>query len=157
MTPAFRVTPLPLAPFAPLFGLDAAALMAHRVRRVTADESPGYPCRVSLREAEVGESLLLLPYAHHDVASPYAGSGPIYVRENAEPSAPAPGEIPEVVRRRLLSVRGYDAAGMMVHGEVIDGRTVEESIARQFADPQVAYIHLHNAKRGCYSCRVDRA
>ena len=45
----------------------------------------------------------------------------------------------------------------MLYGEVIEGRAVEDAIARQFADPQVAYIHLHNAKRGCYSCRVDRA
>jgi uncharacterized protein DUF1203 len=156
MTPAFRLTPLPLAPFAKLFGLDDAALAPHYARRVTADESPGFPCRVSLKEAEVGETLLLLPFAHHDVASPYAGFGPIYVRENAQPARLEAGEIPGVVRSRLLSVRGYDTAGMMLYGDVVEGRRVEDTITRQFADPQVAYIHLHNAKRGCYSCRVER-
>jgi hypothetical protein len=30
-------------------------------------------------------------------------------------------------------------------------------IARLFADPRVAYIHAHNAKRGCYAARIERA
>ncbi len=157
MIPAFRLSPLPREAFAGLFQLDDAALASHNAVRVTAGETPGYPCRVSLREAEVGEKLLLLRFTHHDVASPYAGSGPVYVREKALAARPAVGEIPEVVRSRLLSVRGYDTAGMMLHGEVIEGSVVEQAIARQFADAAVAYIYLHNAKRGCYSCRVDRA
>lgn len=157
MNPSFRLSPLPREPFAALFRLNDEELAQHNVQRVVATEKPGYPCRVSLEEAEVGERLLLLKFAHHDVASPYAGSGPVFVRESAEAARPAVGEIPEVVRSRLLSVRGYDAAGMMLHAEVIEGREVEQAIARQFADTNVAYIHLHNAKRGCYSCRVDRA
>jgi hypothetical protein len=157
MLATFRLSPLPREAFAGLFELDDAALAAHNAVRVIADETPGFPCRVSLREAAVGEKLLLLRFTHHDVSSPYAGSGPVYVREDALAAQPTNGEIPEVVRSRLLSVRGYDTAGMMLHGEVIEGRIVEQAIARQFADPAVAYIHLHNAKRGCYSCRVDRA
>jgi hypothetical protein len=156
MNPSFRLTALSREPFAGLFQLNDNELAQHNAQRVIASEKPGYPCRVSLAEAEIGESLLLLQFAHHDVASPYAASGPVFVRENAATAQPAAGEIPEVVRSRLMSVRGYDAAGMMLHAEVIEGRDVEQAIARQFADAGVAYIHLHNAKRGCYSCRVDR-
>ena len=29
-------------------------------------------------------------------------------------------------------------------------------IERLFANPDVDYIHVHNARRGCYSGRVDR-
>lgn len=157
MNPPFRLSALSRDTFANLFQLGDEALAEFKAVRVVATENPGYPCRVSLQEAQVGENLLLLQYVHHDVASPYAASGPVYVRENARTAQPAIGEIPGVVRSRLISVRGYDTGGMMLHGEIIEGRSIEESIARQFVDAAVAYLHLHNAKRGCYSCRVDRA
>jgi hypothetical protein len=152
----FRITGLPMEPFAPLFALDDAGLARQGARRCTADSKPGYPCRVSLVDAEPGEQVLLLPYLHHDVASPYRASGPIYVREHARQPVPAINEVPEVVRDRLLSVRAYDAAGFMVGAEVTEGRELTDKIGRFFADQQVAYLHLHNARPGCYSCRVDR-
>jgi hypothetical protein len=66
-------------------------------------------------------------------------------------------EVPEVMRTRLLSLRAYDAEGMMLDADVVDGKEIESVIARFFATPHVAYIHAHNAKRGCYSGRIDRA
>ena len=33
---------------------------------------------------------------------------------------------------------------------------VAAQIERMFGNEDVAYIHLHNAKRGCFSCRVER-
>jgi hypothetical protein len=152
----FRVTPLPFAPFAPLFELDDADLARRAARRCVADAKPGYPCRVSLVDAEPGERLLLLPYTHHDVASPYRASGPIYVREQAREFETAINEVPESVRRRLLSVRAYDGSGFMTDAEVTEGRDLEEAVGRFFADARVSYLHLHNARPGCYNCRVDR-
>jgi hypothetical protein len=152
----FRITGLPLAPFKSLFGLDDAELERQGVRRRVADSKPGYPCRVSLADAEPGERLILLPYPHHDVESPYRSSGPIYVREKACESTPAVDEVPEVVRGRLMSLRAYDAAGFMVGADVSPGQEIADVIGRLFADERVAYIHLHNARAGCYSCRVDR-
>ena len=61
------------------------------------------------------------------------------------------------VRGRLLSLRAYDALGMMLDADVVDGGQMEGAIARLFQSPDVAYIHAHNAKRGCYSGRIDRA
>ena len=61
------------------------------------------------------------------------------------------------MRRRLLSVRAYDAAGTMTDADVVEGTELEGTVTRLFADPAVAYLHLHNARPGCYSCRVDRA
>jgi hypothetical protein len=46
---------------------------------------------------------------------------------------------------------------MMVDADVVDGAAVEPLIARLFANVDVSYIHAHNAKRGCYSGRIDRA
>ncbi len=153
---AFRISALPLEPFAPLFALDESALARIGACRRVADAKPGYPCRVSLADAEPGENVILLNYTHHDVASPYRASGPIYVRERACPAVPAAGEVPDAVRRRLLSVRAYDAAGFLLDAEVTEGRELEAAVARFFSDERVAYLHLHNARPGCYSCRVDR-
>lgn len=153
---AFQLIGLPAEPFAPLFELSTEQLAARGARRVIADASPGYPCRVSLADAGVGEELLLIPYEHQPAASPYRASGPIYVRRHAQPRTLAPGEIPEAIRRRLLSVRAYDAQHMMIGADVCEGAKVDAEILRQFGNSQVAYIHLHNARPGCFACRVER-
>jgi hypothetical protein len=147
-----------LAPdqFSHLYPLNADQLAPLGIVRVIADSKPGFPCRISLQDAEPGEELLLLPYEHQPAVSPYRASGPIYVRPGAQRSAPAPGEIPPYVSLRLISVRAYDARHMMIGAEVCPGAAVAAQIQRQFSDPEVSSIHLHNAKRGCFSCRVER-
>jgi hypothetical protein len=153
---SFRITALRAETFAPLFALSDAQLATRGARRVVADEKPGFPCRVSLVDAEVGETLLLLHHVHHDVTGPYRASGPIYVRENAHTAQLAPGEVPALVRDRLLSIRAYDDRGMLRDAEVAEGRELEAVVTRLFADPAVRYLHVHNARPGCYSCRIDR-
>lgn len=153
---AFRISALPVEPFVALFGLSDAELSRHGARRCVVDHKPGYPCRVSLVDAEPGERVILLPFVHHAVAGPYQASGPIFVREGAQQATPAVGEVPRLVRERKLSVRAYDAEGLMQAGEVVDGRELEALVERSFADPRVAYLHVHNAGPGCYSCRMDR-
>jgi hypothetical protein len=152
----FRISALELARFAPLFGQSDAALAAQGARRVVATHSPGFPCRVSLADAEPGETLLLLHYEHLAADTPYRASHAIYVREAAAQAEPAAGEVPEVLRRRLLSVRAFDAADMMVDADVVDGVALAPVIARMFSCDNVSYLHLHNAKPGCYAARVDR-
>ena len=39
---------------------------------------------------------------------------------------------------------------------VADGADVPAAIETMFANPDVACIHLHFAKQGCYAARVDR-
>lgn len=153
----FRISALPAADFAALFALDDEALAARGIRRVVADEKPGFPCRVSLEDAEVGETVLLLHHLHHDVPGPYRASGPIYVREHARMASPEAGVVPASVRARLLSLRAYDASGSLRDCEVAEGRDLEAVVSRLFADPAVGYVHAHNARPGCYSCRIDRA
>ena len=154
---AFRVVGLPIEPFVPLFSLSDAELAKHDARRYVADHKPGFPCRVSLVDAEPDERVILLPFAHHACKSPYQSSGPIFVREQARPAILKVGELPQVVRGRLLSIRGYDADGLMVDADVAEGSELERHIQRFFADSRIAYLHLHNARPGCYSCRVERA
>jgi hypothetical protein len=125
-------------------------------QRVVATANPGYPCRVSLTDAEIGEELLLLPYTHQPADSPYRASGPIFVRRAAREASIEAGVIPEYVARRLISVRAYDAEDSMTDAAVCPGAEVAPQILRLFDDPRVAYIHLHNANRGCFSCAVRR-
>ena len=157
MSNAFRITPLAAETFRPLMALDDEALAARGIRRTIADEKPGFPCRVSLEDAEPGERVLLLPFTHHDVDSPYRGSGPIYVREAAVTASPRVNQVPAMLLGRLLSVRAYDHHAMMVESEVVEGRVLDALIARMFTNPEIAYLHVHNAKPGCFNCRVDRA
>ena len=155
--PDFQLQGLPEAPFERLFALGDDELARIHARRVVATESPGYPCRVSLADAEPGEELLLLPYEHQPAASPYRASGPIFVRRGARQRVLPVNEVPDYVSRRLMSLRAYDAGHLIVEAEVCEGRDAADAIRRAFGDPQVAYIHLHNARRGCFSCRVRRA
>jgi hypothetical protein len=157
MNTSFRLIALPFDRFATLFGQSAAELAAIGARRMVVDEKPGYPCRVSLADAEVGETVVLVPFTHHDVSSPYRASGPIFIREGATTASPAADEIPVMFRHRLLSVRGYDSAAMMVSAEVVSGTDLDETIRSVFDDESVSYLHIHNARPGCYNCRVERA
>jgi hypothetical protein len=112
---------------------------------------------VSLQDAEPGETLLLLNYEHLAVASPYRARHAIYVRENARTATPAVNEVPGVLRTRLLSLRAYDRSGMMVEADVVHGSDVVPVIERIFSEENVDFIHIHNAKPGCFAARVDRA
>jgi Protein of unknown function (DUF1203) len=76
-----RYSGLEASQFRPLFVLDDAGLAARGAVRLKAE--PGSPCRISLEDAQPGESLLLLAFEHQAAASPYRSSGPIFVRENA--------------------------------------------------------------------------
>lgn len=157
MARSFRFVPLPADRFAPLFSQDDARLRSARARLVVVDEKPGYPCRVSLSDAEAGETVVLLSFAHHDVDSPYRASGPIFVRRGVAAAAPGVNTVPVMFRHRLVSVRAYDHAAMLVGAEVVQGAELEGAIDRLFESEGVSYLHVHNAGLGCYLSAVARA
>lgn len=152
----YVVIGLPLDPFQPLFGLGEDALREHGIVRMRADATPGYPCRVTLEDAQPGETLLLLHSRHLDTDTPYRSGGPIFVRESATATCRRRNAIPEQQRSRLLSVRGYDAAGWMHDADVVEGAALEPLIRRLFADTRIDFLQVHNARRGCYACRIER-
>lgn len=151
----FTVSGLSPEPFVPLYGLSDGELAAHRARRVVVDGS-GFPERIEMRDAQVGETLLLVNIEHQPADTPYRSSHAVYVREGATERWSG-DHLPEVMRKRLLSLRGFSADGSMVAADVIEGSEAEQLIERLFADPAVAYIHAHYAKPGCYAARIDRA
>lgn len=157
MSTSFQFVAADAAQFAPLFDQTDADLAQLGIRRMTVDANPGFPCRVSLTDAEVGDTVLLLPFAHHDVASPYRASGPIFVRRGALTAQPSPGEVPAMLLHRLLSVRAYDESAMLCDADVVQGSELETTIGRFFSNARVRYLHVHNARPGCYNCSVVRA
>ncbi|MBS1167469.1 MAG: hypothetical protein H6R00_3494 [Proteobacteria bacterium] len=153
---SFRITGLSPSAYQSLYGLPDEELAARGVLRYVVDEKPGYPDRVEMREGEIGETVLLVNHFSQPADNPYRASHAIFVREGATETYDAVDQVPEVMRGRLLSLRAFDQNDMMVDADVIDGNRVETIIERFFSNPAVRYIHVHNAKRGCYSGRVDR-
>jgi Protein of unknown function (DUF1203) len=155
--PSLRFTGLPFAQFERFSRMSDAELESVGARRMIVDEKPGFPCRVTLADAEPGERVLLLSYAHQTADSPFKTAGPIFVREEARERYDS-AELPPVCRAgRLLSARAYDASGMMVDADVSSSEEIETLLARLFARHDTDYIHIHYAKRGCFAARVDRA
>jgi hypothetical protein len=153
---SFQIHALPAEPFQPLFRMSTDELAAARATRMIADAKPGYPCRVSLADAEPGETVILVNYEHQAVDSPYRSAHAIFVREHAEQAFPKRGEVPGALQTRLISVRAFDENHFMVDADVVEGLHLKEVITGMFRDPDVAYLHLHNAKQGCFSAQVTR-
>lgn len=153
---SFRITGLPAESFADLFALSDSDLAARNAVRRVVDSKPGYPCRISLTDAELGEVVILTHLEHHPVASPFRASHAIYVRQGQH-TFDAVDRIPEPLRLRLLSVRAFDAAGMLIAADVTDGRELEPVIQNLLTEPGAAYLHVHFAKPGCYAARIERA
>ncbi|QUD89143.1 DUF1203 domain-containing protein [Phenylobacterium montanum] len=154
---SYVVTGLPVAAFQPLFGLSEAELADHGAIRYTVAAKPGSPCRITLEDAEPGESVLLLNYEHHAEPTPYRSNHAIFVREAALETARFEDRLPPVFQGRLLSIRAFGQAGMMVDAEVLQGAEAEPLIQAWLERPEIAYLHAHNAKRGCYSARIERS
>ena len=152
----FQISPLNVEKFSHLFGQNHDSLSKQGVQRIVADSDPGYPCRVSLRDAKVGENVLLMNYEHQPMPTPFRSSHAIYVREAAVPAKLGKNRIPEALRHRFLSVRAFDVAGMIIDADVIDGELLESLIKRMLANICVDYLHIHNAKLGCYLALAER-
>lgn len=154
--PSFRITGLSPDLFRPLFAKSDAELHEMGAQRLFADDAR-MPCRVSMAHAELGEQLLLLNYEHQPGNTPYRSSHAIYVRKAALRAFNAVNSIPEVLSSRLLSIRAFDPAHTMIDAEVCDGAEAETLFERFLMNPNTSYLHVHNARRGCYAARVERA
>lgn len=147
-----------LAPdqFAPLFAMDDAALAERRAVRVRAAASAGFPCRVSLRDADEGDELVLVHHVNHDVDTPYRNAFAIYVRKDAAEAARYVDECPPVFAGRPIALRGYDGAGMLATARIALPGEADAAIRALFEDATIAYIDAHNAAHGCFAARIER-
>ncbi len=131
-------------------------LASHGAHRMIADAVPGFPCRVTLDDAAKGETLILTNHVSHDGDGPYRASHAIFVSESALEAAYYVDAVPPALDRRILSLRAFDAAGMMVDAALVQPSEGDAAIRRLLADPAVDHLDAHNAARGCFAARVER-
>src|SRR4051812_10951128 len=151
----YRITGIDPTPYKPLLGLPDEELAARGIVRMPVD-GPGFPCRVSLTDRDVGESVLLLNHVSHDLANPYRASHAIFVTEGADRAAEYIDETPPVFATRVLSLRGFDADGMMADAVLTQPGEADAGIRKLFANPAIETIHAHNATRGCFAAKIER-
>ena len=152
----YRITGLDPQPYKPLFGLSDDELAERGIVRRTVTDST-FPCRVSLTDRDVGEQVLLLNHVSHDIANPYRASHAIFVTETDQEPAEYVDEVPPVFVPRVLSLRGFDKDGMMADAILTQPGEADAGIRKLFANPEIVTIHAHNATRGCFSARIERA
>ena len=153
---AFRISALDRSGFEHLFVMSDAELTALRAVRMTFDKKPGYPCRVSLADADVGEKVILVNYEHLSIETPFRASHAVYVRTGVIRAELKVNEIPKMLMSRVLSLRGFQEQGMLVAAELVDGTEVGQAFEAMFADPTISFVHLHFAKPSRYVARADR-
>ena len=151
---AYRIAGLDPAPYKPLFGLSEDELAARGILRMMVTEKPSFPCRVSLVDRDVGEKVLLLNHVSHNVANPYRASHAIFVSDAEQ--AEYIDEVPPVFGTRVLSLRGFDTAGMMADAILALPGEADAGIRKLFENPEIETIHAHNAARGCFSAKIER-
>jgi hypothetical protein len=153
----FVVSGLPVEPFQPLFGLSDGELAERGVIRRIADSKPGYPCRITLEDAEPGETVLLLNFESHRAATPYRSSFAIFVRQGATEPRVLRDDLPPAMFGRPVSLRIFDGQGMLLGADMGRGR---EDLCRRieaaFAGRDAAYIHAHNSMHGCFIAEIRR-
>lgn len=152
----YRIRGLEPGQFARYFAMTEAELVKHNARRLRAAADGGYPCRVSLRDADEGDELLLVNYVSHDAATPYRHAFAIYVRKDASRAAVFVDECPPVFSGRPLAFRCYDEHGNLRSAALVSSGGADETIRMMLGDPETAYIDAHNAAQGCFAARIER-
>ncbi|WP_125953592.1 DUF1203 domain-containing protein [Novosphingobium sp. MD-1] len=154
---SFRVLGLDPSQFHGLAGLSDDDLARAGARRYVVDTKPGFPDRIEVRDLDVGETAILLNYEHQPARTPYRSRHAIFVREGADRALDVINLLPEALRIRLISLRAFDASGEMIDADLAEGEALAPLIERFLANPDVAYLHAHYAKYGCYAARIERA
>jgi hypothetical protein len=150
------MTGLEPSQFSHLVGLSDDELAVHGATRMTADAKPNFPCRILLDDVDVGETLLLVNHLSHEGNNPYRASHAIFVSESATEPAVYEDEVPPALARRILSLRAFDAKGMMADAALVQPGEADAAIRRLFANAAIDHIDAHNATRGCFAARIER-
>ncbi|MCJ8297555.1 MAG: DUF1203 domain-containing protein [Pseudomonadales bacterium] len=153
----FQIHALSSTPYTALFSLTDSELNQRNIVKTIVEEQNSYPCRVSLEDADIGETVILVNYSHLPEASPFQASHAIFVRQNATQATPEVDSIPQMITRRLISVRAFDAEHLMLTADVVEGEELKQMIGNMLEDDKVQYLHLHYARPGCFAAKVTRS
>ncbi|MBH3284029.1 DUF1203 domain-containing protein [Serratia marcescens] len=152
----YKISGLKAEQFTHLFGQSESYLKRYGAVRQTVNSNLGYPDRISLRNIPTGENSILINHIYQPADTPYFGSHAIYIWEGCNDQGIYVNELPEVMTTRLLSLRAYDEEHFLRQADICEGKCAESLICRFFKDSTISYIHIHNAKHGCYSCLCER-
>ncbi|SDR30569.1 DUF1203 domain-containing protein [Pseudovibrio sp. Tun.PSC04-5.I4] len=152
----FVITGLRSNEFEALNSLSEEDLAARHVITYVADEKPGFPCRVTLDDAEIGERVFPVNYMYQPNETPYKASHAVFVRENAVEAAPYVDEVPLSLSTRLLALRGLDANHLMVDADIAQGDDIKPLLQKFFENSEIDYIQMHYARRGCFAAVAHR-
>jgi hypothetical protein len=122
---------------------------------ITTDVPRAYPCRHCLEWAELGERMVLFPFASVPVGHPYFEAGPIFVHADPCDRYRATDEYPADFREGR-AVRAYNSQHDMIAAEVANGVGPEALIERFLQMPETAFIQVRSASRGCYTMGIER-
>ena len=153
---SFRIRGLSPETFRPYFEMSRDELRAVGALRHAVEE-PGLPCRVSLEHASIGDEILLVNFEHQPGHTPYRSRHAIYVSRGAARAYDEIDRVPETILTRLVAVRAFDADDMMIDADVVEGVDAAALFEKMLANPAASYLQVHNARRGCYAARVERA
>ncbi|MEO9601321.1 DUF1203 domain-containing protein [Parasphingorhabdus sp.] len=137
-------------------GATEKELKALRAVHITATSKPGFPCRISLEDAEVGEELILFHHISHDVDSPYRSSYAIFVRTGQTEAAQYTDAVPPVFHDRPLGMRAFGEDSRLKTASLSLPGDADQTIRQLFELDEVTYIDVHNAAHGCFVARVER-
>jgi hypothetical protein len=152
-TSSFRIVPLRTEIAEAARAAAAAGVPDHAL--VTADSPEAYPCRHCLRWAEIGERMILFPFAAIAPGRPYSESGPIFVHADPCERYAATEEFPVAFRAGRV-LRAYNSQHDMIAAEVANGEGPEAVIERFLQKPETAFVHVRSISRGCYAMEIER-
>ncbi len=137
-------------------GATAEELSAMGAVPMIATSKPGFPCRISLEDADVGDELILFHHMSHDVNSPYRSAYAIFARSGLTVAAQFTDAVPPIFDGRPLGMRAFGSDAMLKTAKLSLPGDADRSIRQLFDVDEVAYIDVHNAGHGCFVARVER-
>ncbi len=153
----YTISGIDIETFRPLFYLNDDALKQRGIIRQTVDTNPGYPCRITLEDAKIGDTVLLLNHENHHADTPYRSSYAIYVNESATQTRHFHKALPPVFKGRPIALRIFDEDGMLIGADMGMDDALCAKIETIFTNSEAAYIHAHNAMHGCFAAEIRRS
>jgi hypothetical protein len=150
----FRILPLPTEIAETARRVVKAGAADHAL--ITADSPGSSPCRHCLRWAQLGERVILFPYAAIPSGHPYSETGPIFVHADECQRYSATDEYPADFRNGRV-FRAYDAKYKIIDAQVMNGSDPEAVIESLFQNPDTAFVDVRSVTHGCFTFRVQRA
>ena len=153
-TSNFRIVPLPTKVANAARRAAEAGATDHAV--IMAESPNGFPCRHCLRWAQVGERVILFPFAAIPPGHPYSETGPIFVHAEPCERYAAKHEFPADFRKGRM-MRAYNSTFDMIDAEIVDNSEPEPVIEKLLQNPETAFVDARSVTRGCFTFRILRA